>query len=211
CSDTLTDGPHATLGASKRQAHFACHPRRDAEAWAPFFALRFSRVFLSVARVILAYNPMLERNQRFMQKRLFGALALALIVISYTALGRESVPSEYAQDVKVTPLLQTTTTTLGQLIEYPKTDRPEVTALEVEIPPGKETGWHKHPVPGYAYVLAGTLTIEMEDGKHFQFEAGKAFVEVINTLHNGKNLGTEPVRLIAFFSGEAGKPFTIRP
>jgi quercetin dioxygenase-like cupin family protein len=85
-----------------------------------------------------------------------------------------------------------------------------VTALEVEIAPGKETGWHKHPVPGYAYVLSGILTIEMEDGQHFQFEAGKALVEVIHTPHNGKNLGTEPVRLVVFFIGEAGKPFTMR-
>jgi quercetin dioxygenase-like cupin family protein len=82
--------------------------------------------------------------------------------------------------------------------------------LEVEIPPGKETGWHKHPMPGYAYVLSGTLTIAIEDGQHFQFEAGKAFVEVIHTLHNGKNLGTEPVKLVVFFPGEAGRPFTIR-
>jgi quercetin dioxygenase-like cupin family protein len=145
-----------------------------------------------------------------MKKRLFGALAVALLLVSYAALGREPTTSEYEQGVKVTPLLKTATTTLGQLIEYPKTARPEVTALEVEIAPGKETGWHKHPVPGYAYMLSGTLTIEMEDGKHFQFEAGKAFVEVINTLHNGKNLGTEPVRLVVFFIGEAGKPFTIR-
>ena len=144
------------------------------------------------------------------KQRLFGAFAVALLLVSSATLGRESTTAEYDQGVKVTSLLQTATTTLGQLIEYPKTDRPELTALEVEIAPGKETGWHKHPVPGYAYVLAGTLTIEMEDGKHFQFEAGKAFVEVINTLHNGKNLGTEPVRLIAFFSGEAGKPFTMR-
>jgi hypothetical protein len=32
----------------------------------------------------------------------------------------------------------------------------------------------------------------------------------VNTLHNGKNLGTEPVEILVFFSGEKGKPLTVK-
>ena len=61
----------------------------------------------------------------------------------------------YAQGVKVRVLQRTDTTALGQPVAYPVTDSAEVTAVEVEIPPGGETGWHRHPFPGYAYVLSG--------------------------------------------------------
>jgi quercetin dioxygenase-like cupin family protein len=116
--------------------------------------------------------------------------------------------TEYQPDVKVKPLLKTTTTSLGQVITYPSS--PEVTALEVEIAPGKESGCHSHPVPGYAYILSGSVVLETEGGKQSRFGAGDAFVEVINTPHNGKNVGTEPVKILVFFSGEAGKPYTVR-
>ena len=42
-------------------------------------------------------------------------------------------------------------------IRYPQVDDPEVQSLIVEIPAGGETGWHTHPVPAYAYILAGTI------------------------------------------------------
>jgi hypothetical protein len=52
----------------------------------------------------------------------------------------------------VLPILQTTLNSLGQPIAYPREGTPEVTALLVEMAPGEETGWHRHPVPllGYA-------------------------------------------------------------
>ena len=144
-----------------------------------------------------------------MKRMGLAALALAAMLACHEAAGGELSASGYDGDVKVTPLLKTATTTLGQAIKYPLTEKPEVTALEVEIPPGKETGWHKHPVPGYAYILSGTLTIEMEGDKQLQLSSGTAFVEVINTLHNGKNLGTGPVKILVFFAGAAGEPVTI--
>ena len=51
---------------------------------------------------------------------------------------------------------------------------------------------------------------EIEGGTVLQFEAGQAFVESINILHNGKNTGTEPLKIIAFYSGEKGKPVTVK-
>ena len=139
-----------------------------------------------------------------------GLVAFTLTTLCYFSSWAKEGDSEYKQDVKVRQLLKSMTTTIGQPIEYSKIKKPEVTALKVEIPPGKETGWHKHPFPGYGYVLRGILTLETEGNKQFRFEPGSAFIEVVNTLHNGKNLGNEPVTIIVFFTGEAGKPYTIR-
>jgi len=79
----------------------------------------------------------------------------------------------------------------------------------VILPPGKSTGWHKHVFPVFAYVLQGTLTVEIENTKALQFPANSSFSEVINTLHNGVNNGKEDVILIAFFMGEKGKPLSV--
>jgi quercetin dioxygenase-like cupin family protein len=111
---------------------------------------------------------------------------------------------------KVTVIKKALTTASGQEMEYPRTGKPEVTALLVEIPSGSETGWHLHPVPVYAYVLSGTLTSEMENGERRDYKEGEAIFEAVNTPHNGKNLGEIPVKLIVFYTGEEGKPVTVR-
>lgn len=120
-----------------------------------------------------------------------------------------SFGAEY-EGVKITPLIKTTTSTDGQKLSYPKIDNPEVTAVIVEIPPGGETGWHLHPVAVYAYVLSGSLTIEIESGKRYNFKEGDAIIEVVNTAHNGMNTGQVPVKLVVFYTGEQEKPTTIK-
>lgn len=119
--------------------------------------------------------------------------------------------SAYHEAVRVTTLTKTTTTSSGDPIVHPAIADPELTALLVEIPPGAETGWHEHPVPCYAYIIAGTVTVEMKDGTTKDFSAGEAFAEMVNRLHNGKNLGAETVRLVMFATGEKDASFTVRP
>jgi quercetin dioxygenase-like cupin family protein len=111
---------------------------------------------------------------------------------------------------KVTVVKKAATTADGRKMEYPKTGNPEVTALLVELPPGGETGWHLHPVPVYAYILSGTLTAEMENGEKHDYEEGEAIFEAVNMPHNGRNPGKTPVRLIVFYTGEEGKPVTVK-
>ena len=141
----------------------------------------------------------------------FGAKSFRFLVVlmcsGACALGAESgTPGEYARSVVVTPLLVTGTTASGQPIVYPKTDAPEVRVLLVEIPPGMETGWHLHRMPAYAYLLSGSVTVELKNGTHYTFHAGEAFAETVGVLHNGKNTGTEPARLIMTVTGEKGVP-----
>ena len=85
---------------------------------------------------------------------------------------------------------------------------PEVTALIVEIPPGGNTGWHSHPIPVYAYVLSGALTVEMDHSGPYLFKEGDALFEVLNTPHIGRNPGKEPVKLMVFYTGVEGTPST---
>ena len=135
-------------------------------------------------------------------------LFMTLVIILFVHIG----PSIRAdQDVKVTPVMKGNTTIGGQIIEYPKTEKAEMASVIIEIQPGRESGRHMHPVPTYVHVLEGTLTVEFEDGSRQQFEGGKGFLEVVNTWHNGKNLGDVPLKVLMVFAGEEGKPNLIRP
>lgn len=118
--------------------------------------------------------------------------------------------SAYDSGVAVKTLLKTTTAGNGQPIKYLKTDRPEITVAMVEIAPGKETGWHMHQIPVYAYVLSGTLRVMMDDGGAITFKKGQTIIEVQNMAHNGKNIGREKVRLLVFYTGAEGMPLSIK-
>ena len=112
----------------------------------------------------------------------------------------------YNEGVRAEVLLKATTTSNGQRLQYLKTDKAEVTAMRVTIAPGRETGWHLHVVPVYAYVISGKLTVFMADGKCHDFQAGQVILEVFNYPHNGINKGDKPVELIVFYTGAEDIP-----
>jgi len=118
--------------------------------------------------------------------------------------------ADYSSGVTAKVLSKTSVTGNGQKITYPVTDKAEVTAMTVDLAPGAETGWHKHPIPVYAYVVSGSLSVELEDGKILSFGAGEAVFEVVNTFHNGRNSGTVPVKLAVFYLGSEGAPNVVR-
>jgi len=127
------------------------------------------------------------------------ALAAALAVLASPAL---AAPHS-------TTLLSTERTWNEAPVHYPCSARPQVTAVKVEIPAGEATPWHSHPVGNYAYVISGTLELELRDGTTHTFKAGDAFAEVVDTAHRGKAVGAEPVVLVVWYTGEAEKPFTV--
>lgn len=124
--------------------------------------------------------------------------------------GKSTPAAGYNSRVTSKLLTQTRVTASGQRIAYPVTDKAEVTALTVELAPGAETGWHKHTIPVYGYVLAGTIEVELEGGKTVQYKAGDAIIEVVNLYHNGRNKGAVPVSLVVFYTGVQGKQNVIR-
>jgi len=74
----------------------------------------------------------------------------------------------------------------------------------IEIAPGGETGWHLHPVPSFGMVVQGELEVSLKDGRKKRLKAGDALAEVVNTAHNGRNVGTEAVKLVVFYAGSKG-------
>jgi quercetin dioxygenase-like cupin family protein len=134
---------------------------------------------------------------------------LALLIVSLL-LPLAAGAADYGTGVTAKVLQKTSVTANGARIAYPATTRAEVTAMTVDLAPGAETGWHKHPVPVYAYVVSGSLDVELAGGTALTYRAGDAIIEVVDTLHNGRNRGTEPVKLAVFYLGSEGTPNVIK-
>jgi quercetin dioxygenase-like cupin family protein len=116
---------------------------------------------------------------------------------------------EQSATVKVLTVLNTESSWNGRPIEYPS-GKAEVTGMVVEIAPGGETGWHLHPVPSFGIVLEGELELQIISGAVKRLKAGEAVAEVVNILHNGRNVGQVPVKLVVFYIGSAGLKQTVK-
>lgn len=131
---------------------------------------------------------------------------LPLILLAWTS----SVFSlEQTASVKVSTVLKTASSWDGKPIEYPQGEA-EVSGMVIEIAPGGETGWHLHPVPSFAMVMAGELEVQLKDGSKKRLVPGDALAEVVNTLHNGRNLGSVPVKLVVFYIGTTNQPLSVK-
>lgn len=136
------------------------------------------------------------------------ALSLLMVCLLSIHIHSATAQSSEKQPVVSKQILQTSATWDGGNIAYPNKKPAEITALQIEFPPGSETEWHRHPVPSLAYIMSGELEVTIKDGDSKTFQEGDAFAEVINTWHYGKNIGDEPVRLVVFYVGEKGMKLT---
>lgn len=105
-------------------------------------------------------------------------------------------------------ILSTTTTVTGAPIAYPA-GKPKLTSVVITLQPGQETGWHKHPVPLFGYVLEGELTVDYGAKGKRVYRKGDALAEAINEAHNGRNTGKRPMRILCLFIGAEGEPGTV--
>jgi len=132
------------------------------------------------------------------------AVGLLNLMFQPLALALES-----SAQVKVSTVLKTETSWDDKPIVYPS-GKPEVSGLVVELAPGAQTGWHSHPVPSFAFVLEGELDVEQKNGSVKHVKAGEALAEVVNTFHNGRNVGKVTAKLIVFYAGTVGEKLTIK-
>ena len=74
-----------------------------------------------------------------------------------------------------------------------------------EIAPGAMAGKHRHPGIEIGYVLEGSVTLEHEGEPPRMLKAGDSF-ENAPGVHNAKNTGKTPVKILAVYLVEKGKP-----
>ncbi len=134
------------------------------------------------------------------------AVLLPLLLMAPPAVAEDQAPPIQYKNL-LTPLLQGGTDVLGAPLAYPEGD-PNVTAAIVTVPPGGETGWHRHEVPLFAYILEGELTVDYGEKGTKTYRVGDSVLEAIDWPHNGTNTGEVPMKLIAVYMGGGGKANT---
>jgi D-alanyl-D-alanine dipeptidase len=158
-----------------------------------------------------------------------AALVLAIVAFGASCASRSSVSPELGEQqeaeaplgtVERAPkratapsadrLFQTGETTTGEKVAWPGGTAAQITAQIVTIAPGQTTGWHRHGVPTFGYVLSGELEVEYDGIGRRVLKEGDSLMEAMKTAHNAVNLGTEPVRILAVFMGAQGKPTTMK-
>jgi quercetin dioxygenase-like cupin family protein len=120
-----------------------------------------------------------------------AAVAGAIVIAALAVLG-------YAQQPGFTrKLLQ------DQNLSVP--ERHAVQAL-AEFAPGGAAGRHTHPGEELGYVVEGTLLLEVDGQPARTLKAGDAFFVEAGKVHDGKNIGSGPAKVLATYIVEKGKP-----
>jgi quercetin dioxygenase-like cupin family protein len=75
-----------------------------------------------------------------------------------------------------------------------------------EFIPGGAAGKHTHPGEELGYVLEGTLQLEVAGQPPRTLNAGEVFFIPAGVVHDGKNVGSGPAKVLATYLVEKGKP-----
>ena len=80
--------------------------------------------------------------------------------------------------------------------------------VAVTIPAGGREGRHMHPGTLLVHVLDGVMTLDHDGRPTAAYKAGESVYIEPGRVHEGINKGTTPMRAIASFVVEKGKPLT---
>ena len=81
-----------------------------------------------------------------------------------------------------------------------------VVQARAEFLPGVAAGKHTHPGEELGYVLEGTLLLEIDGQPPRTVNAGEGFFVPAGVVHDGRNIGTGPLKVLATYVVEKGKP-----
>lgn len=82
----------------------------------------------------------------------------------------------------------------------------EVQVVKREFPVRGASGWHVHPGVETAYLLSGTMSLEIAEQPRMVLRAGDTFTVPRGVAHNGVNLGKVPARLVIIYVVDKGAP-----
>lgn len=137
-------------------------------------------------------TPQVTRPQSlFASIRVYLCLSVLL-----SALGAFAVTAQaQAPGIKRT-ILQRTDVGGGQ----------EVVLGMAEIAPGGATGRHSHPGVETGYVVEGSATLVIDGMPPIAMKAGTSYLIPAGQIHDARNTGDVPVKVLATYVVEKGKP-----
>ena len=94
--------------------------------------------------------------------------------------------------------------TILQRADAPGSATHEIVLAIAEFPPGGTSGWHRHPGVEMAYVLEGTIVMQIAGRSDTTLVAGNSIQN--HVPHTARNAGTTVARVLATYVVEKGKP-----
>jgi len=82
----------------------------------------------------------------------------------------------------------------------------EAAVARVEVAPGVLAGRHTHPGDEISYVESGEGEVLIDGEAPLKIKAGDAFVIPAGKVHDARNTGSTPLKLIGVYVAEKGKP-----
>lgn len=122
----------------------------------------------------------------------FAAFALALLAVVFAADAAAQAPA-----IK---------RTLLQRIDVG--DNREAILGLAEISPGAAAGRHTHFGVEFGYVVEGSASLEVEGEMPKLLKAGDSYMIPAGKVHDAKTVGDKPVKVLATYVVEKGKPLS---
>lgn len=132
------------------------------------------------------------------------------IILFFTLFSMTMSAQQYNGKLKIEKMLKSEVNSMGQKIVYPQVKDAEVTMMKITFSPGETTGWHKHDIPVFSYIIKGTLTVETEDHKITEFKENSCFAESYNIYHKGTNKGETDLVVFVIYLGGDRKDLSIK-
>jgi quercetin dioxygenase-like cupin family protein len=82
----------------------------------------------------------------------------------------------------------------------------EAALLTITIAPGGSSGRHTHPGDCYGTVVEGTVELRVEGREPRRVSAGEAWHNPRGAIHELRNVGDKPVRVVNALMVDKGKP-----
>jgi quercetin dioxygenase-like cupin family protein len=106
-----------------------------------------------------------------------------------------------SQHVKVTELYKADLVT---------SDGKEASMFLAELGPGANMGKHYHPGDAFAYILEGTMLLEIVGGKSVTLKPGQSGSLPPRTVHDDKNASqSSPLKFLVFHVAKKGDPLAV--
>jgi quercetin dioxygenase-like cupin family protein len=129
---------------------------------------------------------------------LLSGMTLA-VGITVGAIGHHVVSAQ--APVKVSELVKTDLAEAGGK---------EASIFFVEIAPGGAVGKHYHPGDAYAYIIEGSMILELPGKPPVTMHRGHAGHVAPRQVHDDKNAsGTAPLKFLVFHVAEKGQPLAV--
>jgi len=133
-----------------------------------------------------------------MQKISIRRSVMGFVIVAVALIGARSLASAQQPSVERKVLLQQDLTIPGY----------EAVLVAVTIPVGGREGRHTHAGTVLVHVQEGALTLDHDGRPTVTYKAGESLFVEAGKVHEGSNRGNAPVKAIATFIVEKGKPLT---